>query len=94
MYIVYASAIGRWLKLGPPPPTRGGGAARSLEICEVVCIADAIHDEGSTIEGWKFWNLEPLERDFPYSEPTFTTNFAVSTAQILRKQRTKYHNLQ
>ena len=55
---------------------------RSFEICEVVRIADAICATGATIKGG-----EPLKCNFPHSEPTFTTDFAVSTAQILRKNK-------
>ena len=52
-------------------------------------IADAIRADaqGSTIKPWsgelypgKFWNLEPLKRDFLHSEPSFTTNYAKRSA--------------
>ena len=33
------------------------------------------------------WGILPGKRDFPHSEPTFTSNFAVSTAQILCKNK-------
>ena len=62
------------------------GGPRSLEICEVVHIVDAILAKAQLLKGGP-GNLEPLKRDFPHSEPTFTTNFAVSTAQILRKNK-------
>ena len=42
VYVTWRSGVGRWLKLGGP---------RSLEICRVVHIADAIRAKGAIIKG-------------------------------------------
>ena len=79
------SGVARWLKLG------GGGRDHWKYVkwfaSQIRFAPKAQQLKGVRGDSPEFWNLEPLKRDFPHSESTFTTNFAVSTAQILRKNK-------